>query len=143
MNYLKLFHCQSVTNPNNHNSAPNITNYFAKFCQYKYQRTGMLHPLYANDQVRGWYIDGIKNNALDYTTTFPEFNEKIADATQFNQAVLDLEQKYTTDAINNKKTIKIIKTVTPNIFSYNGKEYDFTDYKFEVIINNDKNDSWP
>ena len=118
----------------------NVTEYSLSFCQFKYQRTGLLHPLYANYQIREWFIDGIKNNVPDYNTTFPVCNEKISNVSDYNNLISLLEKKYTEEAIKNKNTIKIIKTVSPYTFTYNGKDYDFTDHYFKIIINNNKND---
>jgi hypothetical protein len=67
------------------------------------------------------------------------FNQPLENVPE-TRITIEPKADYKVELSSDKKTIKIIKTVTPNIFSYNGKEYDFTDYKFEVIINNDKNE---
>lgn len=147
MNYLKeLFYGRTnntLQTVNSNKTKKNVTEYAMSFCQFKRQRTGMLHPLYASDQVRGWFIDGIKNNIPDFNSTFPVFDEQITNATDYNKLISSLEKKYTDEAIKNKNSIQIIKTVIPYTFQYDGKEYDFTDYNFKVIINNDKNDYIP
>lgn len=168
MNYLKeLFYgrpniTQQIVNSNNEKAiASNIQNtepikfcelcftkkqpyteYSLTFCQHKH-RAGIL-PLFCRDEyMQEHYINAIKNNNIEYDSTFPNFNESITNITQYNQFVSILEKKYIDEAIKNKNTIKIIKTCNPNTFQYEGKDYDFTNYNFKVIINNDKNEYIP
>jgi hypothetical protein len=135
MNYLsELFFGKKTEDWENIPEPKNLEKYCLSYCPYKYINSGMAHPLYSSDQALGWKIEGIKNNETYYSSTFPDFNEKIFDTEHYEQVINNLEQKYTEKAFNNKQNIEIIKRIKPHFFNYEDKEYDFSRYEFIVTI---------
>lgn len=111
-----------------------VVKYCLHYCPYRYQNSGMDNGINPENQVRQWKIDGINNNETYYSSTFPDFNEKIFDTEHYEQVIYNLEQKYTDKAINNNNNIEIIKRIKPETFNYNDKDYDFSIYQFVVCI---------
>lgn len=115
-----------------------VAKYCLHYCPYRYQNSGMV-DINPENQVRQWKIDGINNNETYYSSTFPDFNEKIFDTEHYEQVIYNLEKKYTNlvktnKAINNNNNIEIIKRINPETFNYNDKDYDFSRYEFIVNI---------
>ena len=107
-----------------------------KHCLYyrPYTYSGMAPVVWVDEWIREYKIQGIKNNETFYSSTFPDFNEKIFDTEHYEQVIYNLEKKYTDKAINNNNNIEIIKRIKPQTFNYNDKDYDFSRYEFVVNI---------
>lgn len=112
----------------------NLEKYSLSYRPYTY--SGMA-PIgwWVDEWIREYKIQAINNNTEPYySSTFPDFNEKIFDTEHYEQVIYNLEQKYTEKALNNKQNIEIIKRIKPDIFNYNDKDYDFSIYEFIVNI---------
>ena len=93
-----------------------------------------MAPAIWTDEVNIFKIKAIESNQTYYSSTFPDFNEKIFDTEHYEQVIYNLEQKYTNKAINDNNNIEIIKRIKTETFNYNDKDYDFSRYEFVVII---------
>ena len=140
MNYLKdlIFGSPvntSVNTPEPWENIPEpkvIEKYSLSYRPYSY---GGMAPIACVDEwIREYKIQGIINNHTYYSSTFPDFNEKIFDTEHYEMVIYNLEQKYTDKAINNNNNIEIIKRIKPETFNYNDKDYDFSRYEFVVTI---------
>ncbi len=112
-----------------------------KHCLYyrPYSYSGMVPiGLWQDEWITEYKIQGIINNGTYYSSTFPDFNEKIFDTEHYEQVIHNLEKKYTDKAINNNNNIEIIKRIKPETFKYNDKDYDFSRYEFVVNITEEK-----
>lgn len=112
-----------------------------KHCLYysPYSYSGMAPiRLWQDEWIKEYKIRGIINNHTYYSSTFPDFNEKIFDTEHYEQVIHNLEKKYTDKAINNNNNIEIIKRIEPETFKYNDKDYDFSRYEFVVCITEKK-----
>lgn len=110
-----------------------IEKYFLYYRPYSYSGMAPI-GLWQDEWIREYKIQGIINNQTYYSSTFPDFNEKIFDTEHYEQVIYNLEKKYTDKAINNNNNIEIIKRIKPEIFNYNDKDYDFSRYEFVVCI---------
>jgi hypothetical protein len=145
MNFLKtlLFEQKTTLSSNeineiNNNKRLNLEKYSIKYCQYKYQNSGMLPLLCVDEYLRQLKIEGIERNEPYYNSTFPNINDKILNLTDYEKIINELEQKYTTSAFYLNKDIKIEKKITPLFFNHNEKDYNLSEYEFVVTLS-DKN----
>jgi len=135
MNYLSELIFGKKTEPAEWENIPE-PKVVEKYCLYyrPYSYSGMAPIACVDEHIREYKIQGINNNQPHYSSTFPDFNEKIFDTEHYEQVIYNLEQKYTNKAINNNNNIEIIKRITPETFNYNDKDYDFSRYEFVVCV---------
>jgi len=138
MNYLsELIFGKKTEPPEWENIKTHEPKVIEKHCLYyrPYSYSGMTpFGWWQDEQIAEFKIQGINNNQTHYSSTFPDFNEKIFDTEHYEQVIYNLEQKYTDKAINNNNNIEIIKRIKPETFNYNDKDYDFSRYEFVVCI---------
>src|SRR3989344_2824325 len=107
-----------------------LEKYSLSYCPYRYQNSGMINDVtWREDQYR-WKVTGIERNETDWSSTFPDFNEKVFDTEHYEQIIGDLERTYTAKAFEKKQNIEITKRIRPVIFNYNEKDYDLSYYDF-------------
>lgn len=137
MNYLSELIFGKNTEPwENIPEAKVIGKYCLYYSPYKFENMNEIN------QNQECLIKGIINNETFYSSTFPDFNEKIFDTEHYEKVIYDLEQKYTNFAKTNfaktnnpiNNNIEIIKRIYPETFKYNNKDYDLSRYEFVIIL---------
>jgi hypothetical protein len=137
MNYLSELIFGKKTEEWEHTCEPDIiAKYCIHYCPYRYKNSCNHHPNLNSwgEEANQWRIEGINNNETDYSSTFPDFTEKIFDTEHYEQVICNLEKQYTNKAISDGNNIEITKRVKPYTFNYNDKDYDFSWYEFIITI---------